>query len=185
MFSTVFPVLQRYISGFEISEHVDLILCEGYIGYFLLGYYLKKYHSEVSWRKGLILAMLGILATGVACIIEWQSTKGGNYQGYFYQEYLTPFVVLAAAGVFLCFQNISWTEKEKPRKMLQLGSMLSIGVFYVHMLVLTVLEYIGLTGATNVMLLLVKVLLTYVLSLVAAFIISKIPYVRKILMGLK
>lgn len=184
IFSTVFPVMQRWIPGFGISEHVDLILCEGYIGYFLLGYYLKKYHSEVSWKTGLWLGLAGIFATGIACVLEWQCKKGGGYQGYFYQAYLTPFVVVAVTGLFLLFQNLPWTQKEKPRKLLQITSTLSIGVFYVHMLVLTVLEYVGLTGATNILLLAVKIILGYGVSLVAAFVISKIPYVRKVLMGI-
>lgn len=185
IFSTLLPVMQKFIPGFAISEHVDLILCQGYIGYFLLGHYLKKYHSELSWNKGLGLAIVGIAATAIAAIIEWESTENGiGYQGYFYQSYLTPFVVVTVTGVFLLFQNLRWTENEKVRKLLQLGGTLSIGVYYVHMLVLTALEYVGLVGDTNLLLLTVKILLTYAISFVGAFIISKIPHIRMFLMGI-
>ncbi len=186
VFSTVFPVMQKFIPGFVISEHVDLILCEGYVGYFLLGHYLKKYHSELSWKKGVWLALIGIGCTGVLSVVEYLvcvKTKT-SYQGYFYQEYLTPFVVLAATGLFLVFQNMHWTEKERPLRLLKTGSVLSIGVFYVHMLVITALEHIGLTASASILLLIVKILLSYGVSFGIAFVISKIPYARKILMGL-
>ena len=186
VFSTVFLVMQKFIPGFAISDHVDLILCEGYVGYFLLGHYLKKYHSELSWKKGLLLALIGIGCTGILSVAEYLVSANGkaSYQGYFYQAYLTPFVVLAVTGLFLAFQNMHWTERERPRKLLQTGSALSIGVFYVHMLVITALEYVGLTGEANVLLLIVKILLAYGISFVVAFVISKIPYIRMLLMGI-
>lgn len=186
IFSTMFPVMQKFIPGFAISRHVDLILCEGYVGYFLLGHYLKKYHSELSWKKGLGLALIGIGCTGALSVVEYLvcvKTKA-SYQGYFYQAYLTPFVVLAVTGLFLTFQNLPWTQKEKPCKLLHTGSVLTMGVFYVHMLVITALEYVGLTASASILLLIVKIILSYGVSLGIAFVISKIPYVKKILMGL-
>ena len=48
VFCIVVPIISRYVPSFKLSEHVDLVLCEGYIGYFLLGYYLKKYNLDVN-----------------------------------------------------------------------------------------------------------------------------------------
>jgi surface polysaccharide O-acyltransferase-like enzyme len=183
VFSVAFPIMQKFIPGFAISEHVDLILCEGYIGYFLLGFYLKKYHSGCSHKKGLAIGVIGLVGTGCAAAAECLLTlQKGSYQGFFYQAYLTPFVAFAATGCFLFFQNFPLGEKGKTITCLQTGSKLSFGVYYVHMLVLTALEYVGLTGETNLLLLVVKILLCYVISFVAAFVIAKIPYVKKVLM---
>ena len=186
IFSVVFPVMQKFIPGFAISGHVDLILCEGYVGYFLLGHYLKKYQSELSWKKGIWLALIGIGCTGALSAVEYLVCvkMEASYQGYFYQAYLTPFVVCSATGLFLLFQNLPWTQKEKPCKLLGVGSVLTMGVYYVHMLVITALEYVGLMGGASILLLIVKIFLAYGVSLGIAFVISKIPYVRMVLMGI-
>jgi hypothetical protein len=52
------------------------------------------------------------------------------------------------------------------------------------MLVITALEYVGLTASASILLLIVKILLAYGVSLGIAFVISKIPYVRMVLMGI-
>lgn len=184
VFSVVFPVLQRYVPALTISEHTDLILCEGYIGYFFLGYYLKKYQEDISSIKSLIFLLIGVIGTGVLSVIEWQCAKTNNYQGYFYQAYLTPFVALAAMGAFLLFSKIRIEKNQKLSDFLKTGGELSLGIYYLHMLVLTGLEYIGLLGDSNIFLLGMKVILIYLISGLVAFIISKIPYIRFILMGI-
>ena len=184
LFSTVFPVLQRYIPGFEISGHADLILCEGYVGYFLLGYYLKKYHSQLSLKWGAVLAASGIAVTGILSVVEYLLSAEGGYSGYFYQSYLTPFVVIAATGLFILFGGIKTPRNEKLGAVIKALSASSIGVYYIHMLVLTAIEYVGFVGDSSIVILAVKTVATYCVSLVAAFIISKIPYVKKILLGL-
>ena len=64
-------------------------------------------------------------------------------------------------------------------------STLSIGIYYIHMLVLTLLEKVGIVGDGNIIILVVKIFATYIVSLIGAFIISKIPFIRKILLGVK
>ena len=184
IFNTVFPLLQRFVPGFAISEHVDLILCEGYVGYFLLGHYLKKYHAELSPGRGAILAAVGIGITAVLSVVEYAVCDAISYTGYFYQAYLTPFVALAAIGVFILFSNITYTENEKFTSAAKLLSVASIGVYYIHMLVITALEYVGFTGSTSIVLLTVKTVLAYAISLISAIVISKTPIARKVLMGL-
>lgn len=184
VFCTVFPVLERFVPGFAISGHVDLILCEGYVGYFLLGYYLKKYHSELSWKKGALLAAVGIGATGVLAVVEYAVTADIGFSGYFYQAYLTPLVAFASTGVFILFANMTYTENEKTRSALKMLSTASIGVYYIHMLVLTALEYLGIVGDANLLILAVKLILAYAISYVASLVISKIPLARKALLGL-
>ena len=186
IFSIIVPVLQRFIPKLKLSEHADLVICEGYIGYFLLGYYLKKYHSLVSCKKALFFGLIGIMITAIFAVLEYVvcAKNGTIYIGYFYKTYLTPFVVLAVVGLFLFFQNAKYTDKEKPIKLLNTGSNLSIGVFYVHMLVLTLLEYLGFTGENNVLIVLLKIVSVYGVSVLISLIISKIPFVKKILMGL-
>lgn len=184
-FSVIIPGAEYFVPGFKISSHVDLILCEGYVGYFLLGYYLKKYRKNCGTRKALFVAVTGIIVTGAAAWGEWfySAMTGTAFSGYIYQAYLLPGVVIAATGIFLLFQNMK-CRASKTQIILE-GSKLSIGVFYVHMLVLTVFEYVGLKGQDSITLLCLKVALTYLVSTVLAYIISKIPCLRWVLMGQK
>ena len=89
------------------------------------------------------------------------------------------------AGVFLLLQNKKYKLKEKSANALAIVSTLSIGVYYIHMLVLTVIEKIGFAGESNPLILVGKVVVTYLVSLFGAFVISKIPFVRKVLLGVK
>lgn len=187
VFSLFIPTLQVLVPGFNISEHVDLILCEGYVGYFLLGYYLKKYHAKASPRAAGIFGVSGVALAALVSVAEYfiSAERGAKYEGYFNMAYLTPFVAVAAAGIFVSLQNLSFKKDGTLCKSLKLGSELAIGVFYVHMLVMAVLEHIGLLADTSVVLLICKTAVSYIASLAIAFVISRIPYVRKILMGLK
>lgn len=187
IFSIIIPLASRYVPGFEISEHVGLVLCEGYIGFFLLGYYLKKYKSDVKPKTGALVWLCGAIGTLAFAVIEFVCSEktGAVYTGFVYQAYLTPFVALSSCGAFVFFGNSQFSFKEKGLNIVNTLSALSIGVYYIHMLVLTVLEKIGFTGENNILFLGGKIIATYVISLMGAFLISKIPVVRKILLGAK
>ncbi len=187
VFCIAVPIVSRYVPGFKISEHVGLVLCEGYIGYFLLGHYLRKYKSEIKPKTGAVCWLIGAIGTFTFAAVEFITTKkaGVTYTGFVYQAYLTPFVALSSCGAFVTFSNRRYELKEKAQGVVVAISSLSIGVYYIHMLVLTVLEKIGVTGDNNILVLGVKIIATYVISLIGAFVISKIPVVRKILLGAK
>ena len=179
VFSVVQPTLQRIWPVLRISDHIDLVLCEGYIGYFLLGYYLRTYWRQMPVRKAAAISLLGFCITGIFAFLEYVCHDEG-YAGFFYQGYLTPGVVIAASGMFLAFQNAQWR-----RGTVLCGNLaaLSIGVYYVHMLCVTALEYAGLKGENSVVMLAVKLGIAYISSLTAALLIAKIPIARGILLG--
>ncbi len=187
IFSYAVPVFSKYVLKAEVSPHIDLVLCEGYLGYFVLGYYLKEYHREVKLSKATALLLIGAVPTiAVAvreCYLVYQT--GAGYMGHAYLTYMTPRFVLMCAGVFLLLQNKKYKLKEKSANALAIVSTLSIGVYYIHMLVLTVIEKIGFAGESNPLILVGKVVVTYLVSLFGAFVISKIPFVRKVLLGVK
>ena len=187
IFSYAVPVFSKYVLKSEVSPHIDLVLCEGYLGYFVLGYYLKEYHREVKLSKATALLLIGaVLTIAVAvreCYLVYQT--GAGYMGHAYLTYMTPRFVLMCAGIFLLLQNKKYNLKEKSTNALTTISVLSIGVYYIHMLVLTVIEKIGFAGESNPLILVGKIIATYTASLIGALIISKIPVVRKILLGVK
>lgn len=185
VFSIFIPLASRYIHGFKISDHVGLVLCEGYIGYFILGYYLSKYKRDVKPCKASLLWVAGVVVTAICAVAEYAYSRETAYSGFFYQAYVVPGAAVASVGAFLFFQNKKYKLKEKSVKIITTLSSLSIGVYYIHMLVLTVIEYAGFKGENNIIILGVKIIATYLVSLLGAYIISLIPGVRKILLGAK
>lgn len=179
LFSVVQPTFGNFVPALRLSGHIDLVLCEGYLGYFFLGYYLKKYGSQVKTTKAACLFVCGCVLTGVLAWGEYVFS-GANFQGYFYRSYLTPGVVMAASGAFLFFQNRTYAHSS----VITYLSNVSIGVFYIHMLVMTAFEYFVFSGADHLLLCEVKCVAVYVVSVVAAFCLARIPGVRKILLGM-
>ena len=89
---------------------------------------------------------------------------GAYWSQYFMSSYLTPFVMLYAMGIFQLIDIIvkkyesKWNEKIKQG--IINGSKLSMGVFYIHMLVLTALEYTGWFDSKSFVMLTIKVIIT-------------------------
>ena len=178
LFSVIQPTLAAFFPWAAISSHVDLVLCEGYIGYFILGYYLREFGCSISRRKTMFLMIMGIAAIMIQAGVEYV-VAGTHYQGYFYRTYLTPGVVIGAVGVFLFFQNINWKVNEVVNRL----SGYTLGVFYIHMLVLTAFEYLGFTGAQSLCLCGVKIISVFVVSCIMVAIMNKIKWINKLFLG--
>lgn len=184
IFCVLIPMISKYIPKLTLSSHIDLIVCEGYIGYFLLGYYLKKYPIFKENCNNWILMISGIVITTIGAMVEWFLNRD-SYTGYVYCSYMLPGAVLASIGLYSGMLNKKWRMNVGLEKIITSLSSLSIGVFYIHMLVLTGLEYLGITGTTNIGELAFKIILTYIISLMLALVISKIKYFRTIFLGFK
>ncbi len=187
VFCSLVPLATKYIPGFAISEHSDLVVCGGYIGYFILGHYINKYKQEVKVSTGALLWVSGSVITIICAVIEllYAQTTNTRFAGFVYQSYLLPATVMASCGAFIVFQNKKWSFKEKTVGKIARLSVLSLGVYYIHMLVLTAIEATDLFDPTKILMLIVKIILTLAISLAGAYIISLIPVVRRILLGVK
>lgn len=173
IFSVGQPVLVNISSIFKISTHFDLRICEGYIGFFLLGYYLREYYLEVSIKKSVYIFLLGIILMVLQSGLEYIFVKE-NYQGYFYRDYLTPGVVFASSGIFMLFQNIKVCLHFMVKKLAEL----TLGIYYIHMLVLTAIEYLGITGNKNLFLCEIKALIVFFISIILVVVMKKIKICR-------
>lgn len=187
IFSIIIPLASKYVPDFKISDHSNIVLCEGYIGYFILGHYLNKYKTDISAGKSALLWFLGAGTTGICAVIEfvYSQKTGAAYNGFVYQAYVVPGTAIASIGAFLFFQNRKYMLKDKTKSFIAKASMLSVGVYYVHMLVLTAFEYMGFKGESNIIILGAKIILTYMVSFLGSFIISKIPFINTAFLGIK
>ena len=185
VFSVAVPLLTHYFPSFSISNHVDLVLSEGYIGYFLLGFYLKKYKSNVSGKQGLLLFAGGTVLTGVTVWIEWLNTKVpyAIRVGNTYGNYLLPGVLMSAIGLFVYFQNKDFSVSGRAKAVISKLSFLTMGVFYIHMLFVLAFEKTVQISGLNIIELIIRAILVIVASFVSIFVLSYIPYLNKFLVG--
>ncbi len=179
--SVILPLAVRYIPGFRLSGHFDILFLEGYWGYFLLGGYLRKYPVRNSKRAGRMLFIAGIILTGVAAVIEWIFTEPQSYYGYVYSAYLFPGAVMASVGVFLFLSDVKLEEKK--RKIILHLSGLSMGVYYLHTLVISGLEQFFVSWGKGVGVVVLKWMAVCILSALITEVIKKVKWLRGLLLN--
>ncbi len=181
LLSVILPTALRYIPGFKISSHFEFGFLEGYWGYFFLGGYLRKYPIVNGKKIGAILAAAGVAVTGICSVIEYFFTDPLRYYGHVYSAYLLPGAAMAAVGLFLVMSECS--VKEKYQKNVESLSGLTLGVYYVHCLVLFALQTIfdKIPEEYNLVMSVASVVSAFAISAAITAIIKKIPKIRDLL----
>lgn len=136
-----YPIFSAYKIDFNLSYFT------GYIGYLVLGYYLYAFCDTNNKLKSNIVAVLmiilGISITFIGTLSS--SMAAGKLDKSFY-EYLTPNVLVLSIGVFLFFKNQT-AINSKFKKLRDNISKYSYGIYFVHILVLLMLNKAGINGA--------------------------------------
>ena len=123
--------------------NIQLTFFSGYLGYFVLGYYLSMKNFELSpfLNKTLgIICLFLIIATSVGTYFL-SKQKGALDETLF--EYLSPNIVLLSATVFLWFKTVK-ISKTPLNKWISLGAQYSFGIYLVHRMIMNTLSYWGL-----------------------------------------
>jgi surface polysaccharide O-acyltransferase-like enzyme len=171
----------------------------GYAGYFILGAYLLTVRLRRSTL--LIFMSLGIALTAIGTYAI-AATIGGTTM-YFFQDYLSPTLILAAVMLFLLLNTIQVpssqtmvNEKEtKPAKSShpKLGKLLSVisqntlPIFLFHVMILESLQngYFGFAINGNTINSIIGVplmtVITLFISLVIIVPLKKVPILRKLI----
>lgn len=183
----VFSCLWRAAAGLfdslSLPDYANPDILGGYAGYMLLGWALANLTRIPSRTGCLALYAAGALTTAGA---TWLMTaRAGELNAVFYQ-YFMPNVVLMAGGVFLLFRRTGesgradrhvsgWTARI---------AALSFGVYLCHMLFVELLypQYIQLPIPAVFQMLLLS-LTVLIASLLAAWILSRIPGIRFLFLG--
>ena len=139
------PLVGSIISS--ILNNIDFTFAIGFVGYFVLGYYLKAY--DISRKIEYTLYALGIILVPLCCYITTkQSITNMDYTETF-SKYLMPNIIIESAAIYTFFvkraSKINFSEKTVKifSKLTEYG----FGVYLVHALVN---ELVGLTGWTAV-----------------------------------
>jgi len=176
----VLPIINEQ---FSILIDFDFPFSSGYIGYFVLGFFLAGVPLT---RKTLLLSASIFLAsyifTFLAIYIGMQSPKYDQ----FYEQYLSLNVILMSSSAFLLFKSMNDFIPEGIKKWLIPLSGASFGIYLLHVLVMDLFEiYLPpvlpflKTGSTVFVMPLVG-FSAFVLCLILILVVQKIPLAKYI-----
>lgn len=168
------PIFTYYPEG-------NLIFIGGYLGYFVLGYYLTM--VKIPKQKWLYLTEL--ITVILMSALTWiQTTLHGTYTDSF--KPVTSFlVVILASAVFLSFKSHPGTEHKWWQKLVTFYTPLSFGIYLFHNDVVLYLEDFWLKQTQLPGILAIVILSLEVIAIVTLVILmlNQIPGVRFIFNG--
>lgn len=166
-----------------ITERMNFYFTLGYVGYFVLGYFLT--HSRIGKRAELMIYLLG--AGGFGLTIGGTAYLAGQtgLPNQLFYGYLTGNVLCESLAVFVFFQkHCSRGQKHvKMKKICAVGAEYSFGAYLSHVAVLMTLEHFGLTTLSFPPVLSVPAIsiLTFGISYFISFLLHRIPIVKEYL----
>lgn len=178
--SLVLPMLVRYIPGFKLSSHFNLVFLEGYWGYFFLGGYLRKYTLPHEKLTATVLLVAGTAITLVSAVLEWYCTPTEKYYGYVYCAYLLPGAAMMTSGLFLLLQRIRIYDKYK--RAIYSMSGLTMGIFYIHTMLVNGYELVFTDIAPTTLNAIIKVIIVIVAAIIICAGLKQIKPLRKFLL---
>lgn len=162
--------LSKFKSGMEV----------GYIGFFLLGYYIDNY--EIKKKSRIVLYLLGTVGLfSSVTLVMWDCITHYSPAERFW-NYTMPGMVLAAVAVFVFFKYRKMEIKIFDGFLKKVAEC-SLGIYGCHFLFIIYLWRMGITTFAFHWLIGVPLisLVVFVCSFVTAYLIRKIPYVGKYL----
>jgi len=149
----------------------------GYLGYVVLGYYLSIINTKIKSLS--VLAML-IFAIGLfitAYGTYYGTDNDGSFDKYYY-SYLSPNVLLMAAGIFVLIKNLKVKISGVLLKIRDLIDNYSYGIYLSHILVLNYLIMYGVDWDLIHPLIGIPLttIITLIVSVAIVYLISKIPF---------
>jgi surface polysaccharide O-acyltransferase-like enzyme len=171
-------VLIGQLIGFSELTPVSFAYYFGYyLGYLIIGYYFSiesftariqnvKVYSFIGFVTGVMITILGTY---------WLSISEGKLN-YFFYGYLTMNVCLSAISAFLFFKSLD--VKEKIPKIIEVIDSRSYGVYLIHVLVLTCLKKVNISGFFINPIIGVPLTVTLCLSIstILLFLLDKLPF---------
>ncbi len=165
----------------NLSNVINVASAAGWLGYLVLGYYLKKYDMSRSHRNLLYLsAAAGYIFTAAAS--SYLSLQTGNATSFFTFSFsLSSFLSTAACFVFFKYEVAKIQLSDKLIAIIARMSKNMFGLYLIHAMVLRVLLALGLSGLTfNAAISVPFVsLVAFAVSYILVELIAKIPLLNK------
>ncbi len=156
---------------------INLTYFSGFLGYFVLGFYLINYLKIAKWISYLLI-FIGVVITFFGTY--YFTNKNMVFYDYFY-EYLSINALLVAVGVFSLFNRIK-NVNQKIKPILLKISDCCFGIYLIHPLVIVVFSRIGVFNFLihPIIDILIASIACFCVCLFSVFIIKKIKFGRLI-----
>ena len=171
----------------DFSVELKLFAITGWIGYFVLGYYLVELRVRTS--KLLFLWLTGFLLT-IVCTYAVTALIGGH-SSLFFLDYLSAPVFLAASSLFMLLRKFSPSNLEirfpRSSKLIHFIGCNTLVIYLLHVMVLESIQkgYFGLHVSVNTMNPIVEIPLITVFTLFIClgiiFVLKRVPVVKKLI----
>lgn len=182
--TAVVPLLVL-VSGYGIA--VTLFTVTGWIGYFVLGYYVlsTRVRSSILY----VLYFVGFIGTIIGTYAA--TALVGGHTGLFFLDYLSATMILASAAFFLLLLKVSPSAiaARFPRgaKVLHFIGCSTLAIYLFHIMILESLQkgYFGFVISVNTINPIVEIplitMVTFLISVGLIFLLKKIPVVKRII----
>jgi len=183
--------LQHFFPNLFIVKYIGWL---GYIGFYVLGYYISTY--PIRWKPVIYTAAI-FMPVLTAFGTWWLTSKAGAYDNKLY-VYFSPNVVLMTFALFLFLKDYDWSgfSDRHPRinRIINRFAEISFGVYFLHVLVLDVMKngYVGNIRNTYDVLFnqpvhpmygtFLQAFLAVTISSGLILLLSKVPVLKKLLM---
>ena len=166
-----YPYIRDYISVNESPTGI-LYYFEGYVGYFLLGYYLNKYvNTKAVWKMFILL----LFPLSTATILKIQEVQVRFYDSFWY---LSALVAMMSIAWFLLVKQISaiYDGISRLHTIIALISNSCFGIYLLHIYIMrsVIWKWTWLYDL-GIMQILLVTLMTFIGSLFVTWIISYLP----------
>ncbi len=179
--NAVLPILERFLG---ISIGVQIYMATGFIGYYLLGYYINTY--DINKTQKVVIYILGIIGLVCTVIGTYVLTKASGSPDEWFYGYLTPGIIFTSTAIMVFVKNSKYMGILQHRKKcaLLIGniSAASFGIYLLHPIVLEMLGRMGLNAAFIHPLIGIPIcfVLIFLISYIAVSLVRKIPLLRNI-----
>lgn len=169
LITTCYPIFQRLLY-IEVSNTGILYYLSGFAGYFLLGYYLKKYPKSI---PNVVLITAAIIAAIAPIICKIAGIEVNMYEIFWY---LSIFVVAMTAAIFSLINNNIKSNFNGAG--ISIISNLSFGIYLTHIFVMRYVlwkcDFI-INIDSYIIQTIVIIILTFIGSLGLSYLIAKLP----------
>ena len=173
-----YPIIRNFI---EVNESHTGILYYfgGYVGYFLLGYYLRYYVDNLSVWKSLILILFPL------CIAVALKLFNVTIDFYDLFWYLSVFVVSMAVGWFMLVKKLDkpYNNESKWHRSIVMVSNSCFGIYLLHIFVMRSIlwDWSLLQDRGGVIQIILVTIMTFIGSFLITWLISYMPFAEYII----
>ena len=137
MITLFLPYISIFLPGaYNVNGSItnSLFYFSGYIGYFLLGYYLRTYPFKFS-SKNLTLGLLSFLLVGVFIPIYFYINPSDRVDNSLIFNYLVINIALMSSIIFITIQKINFSINFLNKILVEVSKM-SFGIYLLHIFIL-------------------------------------------------